>query len=122
VLDYAAKVALLRMIPVAVDWWANHPTSITTTGTSENLTYPDRIEALIKLQDWLRAQTRGAKLSFVDGAWVLSFIKPGGSPRVSHKSTNKITPDPWLYPPVDAVPIYVGGSGLLVVQGDPLPW
>jgi len=110
------------MAPTVFDWWSNQPTSITTTGTNENLTYPDRIDAFLKLLGALRRQLAGGRLVLVNGAWVVSYARAGGKPRVSHKSTNKITPDPWLFPPMADVPVYVGGSGLLVPQGDPWPW
>jgi hypothetical protein len=114
VLWFAARIVALRLIPVAIDWWSNQPQSLTTTGTNESVSYPNRVDSLLKLLDSLRRDTRFGRLVLQGGEWVVVFLTPGGSPKISHKQTNKITPDPWTFPAPECVPLYVGGSGLLV--------
>lgn len=53
VLDYLGKRATLEIIPAAVDYWTDNPETVTSTGTDEIVSYPDRIDALWKIYDRL---------------------------------------------------------------------
>jgi hypothetical protein len=53
---YIARVTALDLIPAAIDYWMNQRQSFSTTGTSENASYPNRIEALKNLAADLTAR------------------------------------------------------------------
>lgn len=55
-MNYAAKYTALQIIPVAMDHYKSLRQTITTTGTNESVSYPDRIAALEKLKDQLTAE------------------------------------------------------------------
>lgn len=44
--QYLAKLAVIGVIPTGIDYWLNQKTSVSATGTNENVSFPDRIEAL----------------------------------------------------------------------------
>ena len=48
-MNYAAKMTALDVIPTAIDYYKNQRITIQTTGTTEAVSYPDRIRALEKL-------------------------------------------------------------------------
>lgn len=50
VLEYAAMGLAITVIPGAADFYANKIQTITSTGTSESRTYPDRVANLWKTQ------------------------------------------------------------------------
>lgn len=52
-LNYAAKLTALEVIPIAYDHYKNIRQTITTSGTRETVSYPDRIAALQKLSESL---------------------------------------------------------------------
>lgn len=53
-IQYAAKQVALQVIPIAIDYYKSKKQSISTQGGStESVTYPDRINALEKLYDLL---------------------------------------------------------------------
>lgn len=51
--SYAGKCIALAVIPRAIDYWMNQHQSLSATGTNENVSFPDRIEALKALQERL---------------------------------------------------------------------
>lgn len=53
VINFLAKLAVLEIIPGAVDYWMDQHITVTTTGTSEMVSYPDRIAALWKIYERL---------------------------------------------------------------------
>jgi hypothetical protein len=53
VVDYLAKVSVISVIPAGKDYWASMASSKTTTGTDEEVSYPDRIEMLEQLHEQL---------------------------------------------------------------------
>lgn len=57
-LDYVGKLATLQVIPAATDAWANTPTGQTTTGTSETVSFGDRVTNLWKLHERLLADVK----------------------------------------------------------------
>jgi hypothetical protein len=121
VLDYAARLATMRIIPPAIDYWNEQPTSISTSGTSESASYADRQSALWKIYDKLRRQQGSRRLCLgEDGVWTVALRGDSSHPVVSHKhgtdGTPFVTADPsnWSFPalPVSST-LYVGGSNLL---------
>lgn len=61
VVDFVAKVAALEIIPGAVDYWMNQHQTITTQGTQEVVSYPDRIAALWKIYERLTIEVAKEK-------------------------------------------------------------
>lgn len=53
VVDYLAKVSVISVIPAGKDYWASMASSKTTTGTDEDVSYPDRINMLEQLHEQL---------------------------------------------------------------------
>lgn len=58
VVDYLAKVTVLDLITPAIDFWMNQPLAETTTGTSEVVSFTERVEALNQLRKDLLEETR----------------------------------------------------------------
>jgi hypothetical protein len=94
VLDYAAKLATIRIIPAAVDFWSNRSLSVVTP--QETVTYPDRVNSLWMLHKRLLGEL------IEDETLFLSFFKSpfvrakGMGARVGNGSAgNNATPDPW---------------------------
>lgn len=58
VIDYAAKRVALQLITPGIDAWRDSPIVVTTTGTNENTTYSDPVEALRLLRENLLAETK----------------------------------------------------------------
>jgi hypothetical protein len=98
VLDYAAQCVAIRIIPAAIDWWASKPISITTTGTQESASYPDRRDALWKTWTMLRdAVTKRQIVIAPDGSSSLKLFDGKGTPAISQSGGNMVTPDPALW-------------------------
>jgi hypothetical protein len=91
VLDYVAKEVALQVIPAGIDYWMEQHISVQTTGTHEAVTYPDRINALEKLQEWLLREVRDLRPQ-LDG--VFTPRKRGRLPGVSNDDVGVITPNP----------------------------
>jgi hypothetical protein len=91
VLDYVSKEVCLQIIPAAIDYWMEQHISVQTTGTQETVTYPDRIGALEKLQEWLLREVRDLRPQ-LDG--VFTPRKKGRLPGVSNDDVGVITPNP----------------------------
>jgi hypothetical protein len=53
VVRFLAKLSVLQVIPAGVDYWMNQHQSISTTGTQESVSYPNRIDALWKIHERL---------------------------------------------------------------------
>jgi hypothetical protein len=50
-MHYAAKQVVLQVIPAAIDYYKNVHSTVSTSGTSEHVSYPDRIRALERLYE-----------------------------------------------------------------------
>lgn len=92
VLDYAAKELALQIIPAGIDLWMNAKTSIDSE--RENVTYPDRIAGLTKLQEWLTAEVAKLRVDLND-----EFVvrRRGGFPKVGNP-LDLVTPNPQEWP------------------------
>jgi len=93
VIDFIAKVALIELIPAAIDLWMNEPTSESATGTNEMHTFVDRAEKLKELREELLKETR---LKAPDIAAILGFIRTSSRnrPRSSTLNDDFLTPSP----------------------------
>lgn len=101
VLDHIARITAVRIIPPAIDFWQDHSTTITTTGTDETQTFLDRREGLWRIRDQLLGQLARRELQLVDGQWIVALRSPSGGPRVSHERMDPSTPDPRDFPALD---------------------
>lgn len=88
VLDYAAKELALQIIPAGIDFWMNAKTSIDSE--RENVTYPDRIEGLKQLQEWLIIEVSKLRVDLNDNFVVR---RKGGFPKVT-PTDELLTPNP----------------------------
>jgi hypothetical protein len=97
VLDYAAKLVALQLIPAGIDYWMNQEISVSATGTNENTTYESRVAALEKLRDQLITETRGLA---ADVAALVGYRRPLSKslPRNSDIDTPFLTPSPSEFP------------------------
>lgn len=94
VLDYAAKVSAVSLIPPAVDYWMDQPLTASTTGSNENVSFESRIDALWRIHERLLAEIAADKPLVEDD--VILRVK-GKGPRVSTSGPFK-TPDPQRFP------------------------
>lgn len=97
VINYAAKLVALEMIPPGIDFWMNQPSSESATGTTEVHTFVDRAEALRKLAERLLQEVRR------DEADVLALLnRPRKSarsvPALSTIDDDLLTPSPQDFP------------------------
>lgn len=53
VIDFAAKLSVLSIIPAGIDYWMDRRQTVSSTGTNETVSYPDRIDALWKIHERL---------------------------------------------------------------------
>jgi hypothetical protein len=90
-LDYVAKEAALQIIPAGIDYWMEQHITSSTNGTSEAVSYPDRIRHLEKLQEWLFKEVAELREE-LPGEFTVR--KRGRGPAVSNTTVGTITPDP----------------------------
>ncbi len=93
VLEYTGTLVAISLIPAAVDYWMNQPTSITATGTEETETYPDRIAALWELQGRLIAKAKSLEADVNEETDIVTRAKLG-TPLVSDAGKDLVTSDP----------------------------
>lgn len=114
-LDYMAKEVALQIIPAGIDYWMEQQTSVVTSGTNETVSYPDRINALEKLQDWLVGEVRSLRPEF-EGQFTVR--RKGRTPKVGNTDQDVVTADPNA-----TLPAYDRQGGLpLLPWGPDLPW
>lgn len=56
VIEFAAKLVAIQVIPAGVDYWGAQFQSVVAQGTQESVSYPDRIAALWKIYERLQIQ------------------------------------------------------------------
>lgn len=95
VVDYLAKVAVVSVIPAGKDYWASTSSSKVTTGTDEQVTYPDRINMLDELHQQL-TQEIAAYRDEISAIIDLPSVRSNNSiPQVSNGTdVGFITPNP----------------------------
>jgi hypothetical protein len=95
VIDYLAMWTALEVIPHAVDFYNDKSSTVTTTGTNESLTFPDRAKTLWDIYGRLKDKLGGKILVEDDGVWTVGSASAlNGGPVITHDSTNKVTLDP----------------------------
>lgn len=93
-LDFVAKNVALQIIPAGIDYWMNQQESISTSGTREAVSYPNRINALKNLKEWLEVEVSNLRPEF-DGQFAVR--KKSRAPKVSN-GNDLITPNPQKFP------------------------
>lgn len=93
-MHYAAKQTALQVIPVAIDYYKNQRQTITTTGTSETVSYPDRIRALEKLQELFTKEVTDLALDLPS----TSITKRRRKVLPKYNTTEFVTEDPLDFP------------------------
>jgi hypothetical protein len=100
--DFVGKVATLNVIPAAIDYWGDQPTSVVITGTSEDKRFPDRLAGLKELYNVLLKQVDEEYPAMAE-EYGLTLNRAAGSwPQVSYGDNGKgilLTPDPESWPP-----------------------
>lgn len=111
VLEYAAKGLAITIIPAGADYYANKIQTVTSTGTSETRSYPDRIASLWKIHarlllDMADMQNRVAEFVQTFEDPVLPYL-PGNSgsslpylsrdPHCSVPDDNRGFPRNWVW-------------------------
>jgi hypothetical protein len=102
VIDYAAKMTALELVPAGVDYWMNLSVQEVTTGTNESTAYVDRADKLLKLRDILLAETRAeaAEIEAIIGN--STGFRPtrlvSGPPGLSSINDELLTPSPQEFP------------------------
>jgi hypothetical protein len=81
--DYIGKLVAISVIPSAIDYWMNQHQTLSATGTNENVSYPDRIEALEKLREKLIAEVAEAQDIIEDIIGVPTIVPLTGTPGLS---------------------------------------
>lgn len=93
VIDFAAKLVAIEIIPAGIDFWMNQPSSETATGTEEVHSFVDRPEALRQQREDLLKQTR-AQWAEVQSLLGRVFTSGKGVPLVSTMEEELLTPSP----------------------------
>jgi hypothetical protein len=97
VIKYLGKLVALELITPGIDAWRSEPTSLVTTGTSEQTTYSDPVDGLLKLRELLLKQTR---TDWANVAPLINFRRIQGGPRPAMNTLNDefLTPSPQEFP------------------------
>lgn len=104
VINYLGKLVALELIPAGLDYWLDQHQQISAQGTDESVSYPDRVNALKKLEESLIAQVRR------DEPLVLPLITNGraqstlSGPAIDVNTDQKVTEDPGEFPPISTFP------------------
>lgn len=95
VVDYLAKVAAISVIPAGKDYWASMASTKVTTGTDEEVSYPDRIKMLEELHKQLTQEVSAIR-DEISGIIDLPSVRPTNAvPEVSNGTDEGyITPNP----------------------------
>lgn len=92
VLSYVSKLCTIELIPSAYDYWMNQISSESTTGTDEQISFPDRIGALEKTYARLSLEVNKKKAEFE--SYIGTTVRLNSYPRVSTVASDMVTSDP----------------------------
>lgn len=108
--SYVGKCVTLSVIPMAIDYWMNQHQTLSATGTNENVSYPDRIEALNKLYERLVAEIAKEQdeIAAIIGVTTVKPLTsvPGVSGGTDEGFATPLASDnffPYSFPPLDNV-------------------
>jgi hypothetical protein len=94
VVEFVAKNSAVAIIDPAIDYWMEQADSVTTTGTSETTTYPDRIKALENLKESLTKEIAQLEPIVSPLIPVIRTRKGTSAPRMSSINQPLLSPDP----------------------------
>ena len=95
-IEHIAKRAVVKIIPAGIEFWADQPIAVNTTGTAEVVSYESRIDTLRKLFAQLTQEIAEEEPLVTP---ILSAAT--GFPAVSDgQSDILITPNPHTFPPL----------------------
>lgn len=94
VIEFVAKTAALEIINTAVDFWKEKALSIVTTGTNEQETYANRIDALEKLAKRLLVELAKLEPIVAPLIPVVQERRSSGAPLLSTMEDDLLTPNP----------------------------
>lgn len=100
VVEFIAKVAAVDLIPAAIDYWLEQKTSITTSGTNETVTFPDRIRALEKLKESLLRDIAKLEPIVEPLIPVIQTRRGASAPLMSTIGDELLTPNPQDFGPI----------------------
>lgn len=92
VLDYAAKLVALQVIPPGIDYWSSIRSGLTKTGSQEAATFPDKIAALERVYARLWAEVQD-----MQGTVVPAVLKRTKIPQINTTDDFR-TDDPNKFP------------------------
>lgn len=97
VIDYLSKLSALELINPGIDFWMSQPVSTTTTGTSEDVSYPSRTAELRNLRAFLISEVRKLEPEVMP---LIDFTRLSRPPRASSSTQNDpfLTPSPQEFP------------------------
>lgn len=97
VIDYLSKLSAIELINPGIDFWMSMPQSATTTGTSEEVTYPSRTAELRNLRTNLLAEIKRLEPEVIP---LIDYKRVSRAPRASSSTQNDpfITPSPQEFP------------------------
>lgn len=95
-IEYAAMYAALEIIPAGIEYWMNQQTSVSTTGTNENVSFTDRANQLKDLAEWLQKQVT----MLASNPDVVGYLRePTDVPDVSYPDDDDmLTSNPYDFP------------------------
>lgn len=113
--EFVGDLTVLQFIPAAIDFWGDQLISETTTGTSEVISYPDRVKGLQEIYDEISKRLAKDFPAMAQKYGFRILQASGNTPRVTYGDNGRdvlITSDPWdMEPPF--------GSK---IQTSALPW
>lgn len=111
-LDYAAKCTALQVIPAGADYWSDQQVTISTTGTNESESFPDRIASLWRIHARLLAEVESMQNEV--GVYLPRTARRMALPQVSDSDVGMRTPNPYRTTPAlnATTGVYAGVSAL----------
>lgn len=97
--DYIAKLAAIEIANTAIDFWMNQATSVSSSGTNENVSYIDRANEIATLREQWIQETRE---KYTEIAKIINYWIDNGRavPQMSSATINPfhLTPSPEEFP------------------------
>lgn len=94
-LEFIGKVATVKFIPAAIDYWMDQQEQVQTTGTNETESFPARLAHLREVQRELMEDVAA------EAPWVLPSTEASTEPQVSYYDNGRgilDSPDPRAFP------------------------
>lgn len=97
VIDYLSKLSAIELINPGIDFWMSQPQATTTTGTSEQVSYPSRTAELRNLRANLIVEVKRLEADVIP---LIDYKRVSRAPRASSSTQNDefLTPSPQEFP------------------------